>query len=273
MLTHLGGIDHAVLLVRDLAAAGAGFARMGFTVAPRGTHSPHIGTGNHCVMLRGDYFELLGVLTPTPLNERWRQVLETGERVTAIALRAHDADAGAAEVAARGIPTLPVQAFGRPVEAIGRETRFRTFHLAEPVLPGMRLFACQHLTPEATWIPGLMDHANTAEGLDAVEVLAADPAGAAARLAAILDRPAVALADGTHRVETGAAPLLVLDAARLAARYPGVELAGLPQEGPVSLAFRVRDRSAAARCLAGLGAMEGPGGLALAQHGVILTFR
>jgi hypothetical protein len=279
MLTHLGGIDHGVVLVRDLDAAAASFARLGFTIAPRGTHSPHMGTGNNCVMLRRDYFELLGVLAPTELNARWRRMLETREGISAIALRAHDAEAGAAEIAARGVPTLPVQQFGRPVpmpDGSMAETRFRTFHLADPPSPGLRIFACQHLTPEATWVPGLMDHANTAEGLAAFEVLAADPAAAAAGIARMLDRVPVAEPDGAMRLETGAAPLVFLTAAQLAARYQGLDLSGLPPEGPVTLAVKVADRAAAARCVAGAGAVDGPFGLVVppaAAHGVILAFR
>jgi len=114
MLQHVGGIDHCVVLVRDLDKAAETFARAGFTVAPRGVHSAHMGTGNNCVMLEKDYFEILGVLTPTEANAKWRAVLEAREGMTAIAMRAHDAEKGAAEVAARGIPTMPVMRFGRP---------------------------------------------------------------------------------------------------------------------------------------------------------------
>jgi hypothetical protein len=281
MLRHIGGIDHCVVLVRDLAAARDSFARLGFTVAPRGVHSAHMGTGNHCIMLRRDYFEILGVLAPTEANARWRAVLETREGMTAIALRAHDAAAGAAEIAARGVPTQPVMRFGRPVELPGggqTETRFNTFHLAEMPAPGLRLFACQHLTPEATWVPGLMDHPNTAEGLAGIEVLAADPAAAAAGVARVLDQAPAAEPDGAMRLETGAAPLTFLTRGQLGARYPGLDLSGLPEAGPATLAIRVADRAAAARCLAaaGVAAAEGPGGLAVAPgaaHGVILAFR
>jgi hypothetical protein len=240
-----------------------------------------MGTGNHCIMLRHDYFEILGVLTPTEANARWRAVLETREGMTAIALRAHDAEQGAAEVAARGVPTLPVQRFGRPVDlpdGSRTETRFQTFHLAEPAAPGMRLFACQHLTPEATWVPGLVDHANTAEGLAGIEILATDPAAAAAGVARVLDRRPAAEPDGAVRLETGAAPLTFLTRAQLAARYPGLDLSGLPEAGPATLALRVADRAATARCLAaaGVAAAEGPHGLAVppsAAHGIILAFR
>lgn len=281
MLRHVGGIDHCILLVRNLDAARDRFARLGFTVAPRGTHSAHMGTGNHCVMLGSDYFELLGVLQPTEANARWRAALEAREGLVAVALRAHDAEQGAAELAARGVAVAPVMRFGRPVDLPGgghTEARFNTFHLAEPAAPGLSLFACQHLTPEATWVPGLMDHANTAQAIAAIEVLAADPAAAAAGASRLLDRPAMAEPDGAIRLETGAAPLVFLAPAQLAARYPGMDLSGLPEAGPAALAIRVADRAAAARCLtaAGLAAMEGPGGLALppgAAHGAILSFR
>lgn len=281
MLTHLGGVDHCVVLVRDLEAAAANWRRLGFTVAPRGLHSAHMGTGNHCIMLRHDYFELLGVVAPTEANARWRAVLETREGMTALALRAHDAEKGAAEVAARGAATAPVQRFGRPValpDGGTTETRFQTFHVEAPPAPGLRLFACQHLTPEATWIPGLMDHANTAIGIDAIEVLAEDPQAAASGLARLLDRPAAASGAGEVAVETGAAPVLFLTRAALAARYPGLALGALPEAGPVGLALRVADRAQAARCLqaAGLAATEGPGGLAVppaAANGVVLAFR
>ncbi|MFO0185190.1 MAG: VOC family protein, partial [Alphaproteobacteria bacterium] len=76
MLEHVGGIDHCVVLVRNLDKAAETFARAGFTVAPRGGQSAHMGTGNNCVMLEKDYFEILGVLTPTEANAKWRAVLE-----------------------------------------------------------------------------------------------------------------------------------------------------------------------------------------------------
>ena len=50
-LNHVVGLDHVVILVRDLDAAAENWRRLGFTLAPRGIHSAHMGTGNHTVML------------------------------------------------------------------------------------------------------------------------------------------------------------------------------------------------------------------------------
>jgi len=280
MLEHVGGVDHAVVLVRNLDDAAATWRSLGFTVAPRGLHSAPMGTGNHCVMLGRDYVELLGVLAPTEANAKWRAVLERREGITAIALRAHDAAAGAAEMAARGAAVQPVMRFGRPVtlpDGRHTETRFVTFHLSDLPAPGLRLFACQHLTPEATWVAGSMAHANGATGIAAIEILAADPAAGAAALATLLDSTVEREADGARRVPTGAAPLVFLDRAALAARYPGLPTAAL-EEGPAALALHTADPAAVEASLrrAGIAAMAGPGGLAVPQAaatGVILAFR
>lgn len=281
MLTHVGGIDHCAVLVRDLDAAAATYARLGFTVAPRGLHSAQMGTGNHCVMLRHDYFELLGVLSPTPANQHWRDVLALREGMSGVALRARDAGGGADEIAARGFPTRDVLRFGRPVTLPGggsTEARFAVFHVNEQPIPGLRVFACEHLTPEATWIPGLMDHANGAQAIAAIEVLARDPAAAAAVLGRLLDRPVEREADGALRVPTGAAPFILLDAATLQARYPGMELGGVAPEGPVTLALTVPDLASTEAMLraSGTPVSRVSSGLAVAPadaHGAILSFR
>src|ERR1041385_18666 len=75
----IDGIDHLVILVKDLDASRERYARLGFAATPRGTHSAHMGTGNYLFILERDYIELLGVLQPTPNNADWRAKLERGE--------------------------------------------------------------------------------------------------------------------------------------------------------------------------------------------------
>ena len=50
-LKNVIGIDHAVVMVRDLDKAAENWKRLGFTVSPRGTHSAHMGSGNYTIML------------------------------------------------------------------------------------------------------------------------------------------------------------------------------------------------------------------------------
>jgi hypothetical protein len=72
---------------------------------------------------------------------------------------------------------------------------------------------------------------------------------------------------------------MVLNRAALAARYGALDLAGVPDAGPVTLGITVADLAAAQACLAKAGfpfsAIPG-GGIAVppaAAHGVILAFR
>lgn len=71
----IGGIDHCIILVRDLAAARLAWEAMGFRTSPIGRHPDHMGTANHTIMLADTYLELLGVLKETEANARWRAAL------------------------------------------------------------------------------------------------------------------------------------------------------------------------------------------------------
>src|SRR3990170_3189297 len=84
-LRNVIGIDHAVVMVRDLDAAAANWKRLGFTISPRGTHSAKMGSGNTTIMLDPDYIELLGVLAETEHNAPARAFLAQREGIERIA--------------------------------------------------------------------------------------------------------------------------------------------------------------------------------------------
>ena len=54
-MQHVLGLDHVIILVRDLDDADARMARLGFRPTPRGHHSAHMGTANSTVMLSMQY--------------------------------------------------------------------------------------------------------------------------------------------------------------------------------------------------------------------------
>src|ERR1700760_2950815 len=115
-LKNVIGIDHAVIMARDLDGAAENWKRLGFTVSPRGTHSAHMGTGNYTIMFDPDYMELLGVLTPTEHNAPARAFLDRrGEGIERIAFTAVDSAAGADEIRARGLMPIGPTDFERPV--------------------------------------------------------------------------------------------------------------------------------------------------------------
>src|SRR6266852_2190923 len=160
------GIDHVVILVRDIDGAEARFRRLGFNLTPRGHHS-RLKSYNHCAMLAGgDDLELLttGERGARPYYDDF---LALREGVAGIAFRTADARATRDALASHGFrPEEPV-AFGRPVEIDGgtREARFVTVTV-DPAIPlGARTFFCQHETPELVWRPSYLPQPNTARGL------------------------------------------------------------------------------------------------------------
>lgn len=251
-LRHVIGLDHVVIAVRDLDAAADAWRALGFTVSPRGLHSAHMGSGNYTMMLGPDYMELLGVVAPTEHNAPMRAFLERRQGLDRAAFTTDDAAGGVAELTARGIAAIGPIAFGRPVtrpDGGTTEARFNVFQWPADARPGgLGIFACQHLTREAVWLPELQSHPNGASRILRLEILAADPATAAAELAHFTDHTPERDPDGAHRVPTGPgrADIVFLDRATLAARHPGAATDGIT-DGPAALILETTDATGAAR--------------------------
>ena len=279
-LKHVVGLDHVVILVRDLDRAAETWRRLGFTLAPRGTHSAHMGTANHTVMLGPDYVELIGVVAETDYNAPSRGLLERrGEGIERAALATDDAAAGVEEIRARGLDGTGPLNFGRPVtlpDGSRTEARFKVFHWPLDEAPaGLRIFACQHLTRDAVWIPELQRHANGAKHIVRVEITSEDPQGDAAHMARLLDEPAESGPDGALSVRPGGgrAAFVFLTRDALSRRYPGVSLEGLPP-GAASLVLATDDIDAAARALRSAAVRSGDKVCVppAAANGVLLVF-
>ncbi len=250
-LKHVIGVDHVVVTVRDLDRAAAEWAEIGFTLSPRGLHSAHIGTANYTMMLGEDYLELLGVVAPTDQNARTRAFLDAGEGIERTAFTAIDAVAGAADLVAEGlVPMGPVE-FSRPVPLPdGREgeARFTVFRWPIDQNPGgMRIFACQHHTRDAVWLPELQRHANGATRILAVEIVSPDPRAAADQMARLIKQPTEEESDAI-RVRSGGtrADFLFSDRAAFARRHPGAKIDHLPAQGAIGLVLETNAASAPA---------------------------
>jgi hypothetical protein len=275
------GIDHAVVVVRDLDKAAENWKRLGFTVSPRGTHSAKMGSGNYTIMLDPDYMELLGVLVETEHNAPTRTFLEQrGEGIERIAFTAVDSAAGAAEIRAHGYePVGPID-FERPVTMPGGSlsaAKFAVFQWPIAEAPGgLRIFACQHKTRETVWIPELMTHANGAKRLSQVLVVSPEPAKDAPHLARMIDREVKAEPDGAVAVPSGSdrADFIFLTKDQLGRRYPKVSLRGLPERGGAGLVLLTSDLAAAEKAVGGSGARSA-GAICVAPaaaNGTLLVF-
>lgn len=252
MQTFIRGIDHVVILVRDLDRAQETFTRLGFAPTPRGFHS--IGTRNHCLMFGTDYLELLTVAQPHPVTAYFSEYLAQREGAAAIGFSTDDAQAAHAAYAAMGIAADPPADFSRPVDLpSGRiDAKFRVVQLPPAQTPGCRSFLCQHFTPQAVWRPEYQEHPLGVTGIARVTVRSADAAATAAQYGRV----------------AGAAPVRRGDALEVAVG-PAVfafEPSDLPAPELSSVALRVRDLEAVRRRL---GATQVP---AHQAHGVELRF-
>jgi catechol 2,3-dioxygenase-like lactoylglutathione lyase family enzyme len=245
MRPHLLGIDHVIVLVRDLDRARDTWQRMGFAPTPRGYHS--IGSQNHCLMFGRDYVELLAVPKPHPAMQHYSDFLAKGEGLGAIALATDDAAALHAGLVADGIAAQAPLDFSRPVQGLG-EARFRIVQFPADAAPGCRMFACQHYTRELVWRPEYRSHANGALEIAAVGVVAEDPAAAAGRYAKLLGAKPQPIAEGLL-VQTGSAPIALASRWKLGHRLQGAGLPLRPRPLVAALFLRVAERARAAAVL------------------------
>ena len=171
MRSHITGLDHVIIAVRDLDAAAGTFRRLGFTLSSRGNHAEW-GTANHCLMFGDDYLELLAAVAEGGPAERVRAFTGNREGLMGLVFASDDAQADCKRLGLGEPGSL-----SRTVETESgpRLARFVAQPLPPETTPGIGSFLCQHLTPEVLRQPGWLDHANGAVGIASVTALVADP--------------------------------------------------------------------------------------------------
>jgi hypothetical protein len=177
MAHNLIGIDHTVVAASDLEAARATYARLGFTLTPRGRH---IGwaTGNYCIMFQGNYIELLGIAEPGGFTAGLEDVLAAkGEGLHKIVLGSDDAEKSRAALSLSGLNPTPVQSLKRELQLPEGTVlpAFALVHLPPEATPPVSMFICQHLTPELLRQPSWLLHPNGATHLAGCVVVCDDP--------------------------------------------------------------------------------------------------
>ena len=241
MRAHIRGLDHVVILVRDLDRARDTYERLGFALTPRGYHS--LGSQNHCIMFERDYIELMAVPKPHPAFQYFSDFLARGEGVGAIALATDDADAAHAEIASAGIAAEAPLALSRPVQDLG-EARFSLVMLPPAQTPGFRTFICQHHTRDIVWRPEYQAHALGATQIAGIAVVAED----ASHYAEVFGDEPRRTEEGLL-IETGSAPMLFSDPGRIGRRLEGVNLQASTPPFVAALFIRVADRARAAAAM------------------------
>ncbi len=190
------GLDHLVIGVRDLDAAGKLYERLGFRVGARNRHP--WGTENRIVQFPGSFLELVTVADagaiPAPGERTFsfgafvRDALaEQGEGLSMLVLESRDAKADAAAFKVAGIGDYEPFFFERQAKRPDGSTVRVAFELAfaaDPKAPECGFFVCQQHEPQNFWNPEFQLHPNGATALASAVMLADDPAAHRAFLTA-----------------------------------------------------------------------------------------
>jgi Glyoxalase-like domain len=181
------GLDHIVHAVRDLDAAAEFYLRTGFTVGGRNRHP--WGTHNRIVQLKNCYIEVLEVAEPEKIVPHatrsfsfgafHRDFLARREGFSMLLLNSSDAASDAQGLEANGIGAFDVFDFAREGKRPDGSTVKLAFSLAfaaEPNSPDLRFAVCQHHFPENFWNPAFQVHANGAQRVPGVVMIANDSA-------------------------------------------------------------------------------------------------
>jgi catechol 2,3-dioxygenase-like lactoylglutathione lyase family enzyme len=228
-------IDHLVLAVNDLEAAREAYRRMGFTLTPPAQHP--WGTANSLVQLQDNFLELLGIAEPAkiPPPEPGRfsfgafnqAFLKRRQGLSMLVFQSADAQRDQAEFKARGLETYEPFDFSRQAKLPDGSLKTVSFSLAfvtEPRMPDAAFFTCQQHAPEFFWKPEYQRHANGARAVVEVVMLANDPGAFAEFFGKLVEPAAVTRAEGALRVALSDGALSLLDATRLAQRFPDIRL-------------------------------------------------
>jgi hypothetical protein len=197
------GIDHIVILVRDLDAAMEDYARLGFTVARGGEHPG--GTHNALIAFAdGAYLELIAFKEPDQSSAHpWHGALSFGEGLVALAVGSSDLAADAAAIRERGLRVDEPLDGGR-LRPDGVRIAWRNAGVGTGPRGRERPFVIEDVTPREQRVATgrLTRHANGVTGVIDVTLAVADLDRAAADLAALLATPAppAVVAEGERRM-------------------------------------------------------------------------
>jgi catechol 2,3-dioxygenase-like lactoylglutathione lyase family enzyme len=147
----LEGIDHIVIVVRDLDQATTDYTALGFTVTPGGAHADGATHNALIAFADGTYLELLAFTEPDRAQAHpWWPRLAAGEGLADFALRSTDLAADAQTWAAGGLH-LQGPADGGRQRPDGQRLAWRTVRfMDQPALP----FVIEDRTPRDLRVPG-----------------------------------------------------------------------------------------------------------------------
>jgi len=241
-------IDHLVLAVHDLDAAGAFYEKLGFKVGARNRHP--WGTENRIVQFPGTFLELISVGEGAEMPEHTeghfsfgafvRDYLKVREGFAMLVLESNDAKADKAAFDKAGIGGFEPFFFerkgtrpdGTPVE-VAFTLAFAKDRLAERC----GFFVCQQHRPENFWNPLAQQHPNGASTIAGVCMVAEEPSDHAEFMRAFTGIDEFSATSAGLRFETPRGEVDVLSPAAFAFEYDQHTSTSAPQLAAFTVAI------------------------------------
>jgi catechol 2,3-dioxygenase-like lactoylglutathione lyase family enzyme len=160
------GIDHLVIVVKDLAQAARDYQELGFTVVAGGEHP--VGSHNMLISFQdGSYIELIAFYRDA-IDHRWWDPLQKGERLVDFCLQTDDLRGDTAKLQAAGVAINNPVPWSRK-RPDGYELKW-LLSLATGSHRGVAPFLIEDVTPRMERIPQEFDHRNGIVGIEKITV-------------------------------------------------------------------------------------------------------
>ena len=244
------GIDHLVLCVEDLELGAEFFRNLGFTTTPRARHP--WGTDNCLIQLTGSFIELLTVSRPALISAAGPKTFSFGafnqkflahrEGMSMLVFESTDAEADRKEFIARGLPSYDKFYFERKAKLPDGSQVPVAFSLAfatDPRMPQAAFFCCQQHAPQYFWKAEYQSHANGADKILEVIMVAESPGSFSGFFAKLQEPESVVMEESELIVHTPRGTIKVLTPAQACRRYGTRNLADLP-DSPYFLGFAIQ---------------------------------
>ena len=160
------GIDHLVVVAKDLEQAARDYEQLGFTVIPGGKHP----VGSHNVLISfsdGSYIEIIAFYREAQ-DHRWWKPLQKGERLVDFCMQTNDLQADTRKLREAGVAINDPVPWSR-TRPDGYELKW-LLSLAQGGDRGVAPFLIQDITAREERIPQTFNHKNNATGIDSLTI-------------------------------------------------------------------------------------------------------
>jgi len=164
------GIDHLVIVVKDLDQATRDYRELGFNVVAGGQHP----VGSHNVLIAfedGSYLEIIAFYREAP-DHRWWEPLSKGERFVDFCFQTDDLRGDTQRLRDAGVAINDPVPWARK-RPDGYELKW-LLSLVTGSQRGVAPFLIEDLTPRSERVPQTFEHPNQVTGIERVTVAASE---------------------------------------------------------------------------------------------------